>query len=59
MNRKTELTAEQMEQLQELLGMEIDPEDELAWTDGKTINETLFAEQFLKKYQLDYLISQL
>jgi len=43
-----------MEQLQELLGMEIDPEDELAWTDGKTINETLFAEQFLKKYQLIY-----
>lgn len=43
-----------MEQLQELLGMEIDPEDEPAWTDGKTINETLFAEQFLKKYQLVY-----
>ena len=54
-NTKTELPKEKQELLNELAASYgSDPVTELIWTDGKTINEPLFAEMFLKTHKLAY-----
>ena len=54
-NTKIELPKEKQELFNELVASYgSDPVTEPIWTDGKTINEPLFAEMFLKTHKLAY-----